>query len=207
MLKSEYLVCSYHLACLRYHHIDQEEGELGEEERSPATVARIALYLSLIELEEEQRDEVGHRDSYYIYIGREPYEGGQRSDEADEEFPAAHRAVDGVALCLLRCPRVGQAVDDLARGSLRKGVGYEHRRPGCLEREAVEQGEVEGEVHHQPNHTETTYARVLHDREDAGAVVAPSSESIEAIGQPVFVQAAGQQEAGRHGQKQRHGGR
>ena len=30
MLKSEYLVCSYHLACLCYHHIGQEEGELGE---------------------------------------------------------------------------------------------------------------------------------------------------------------------------------
>ena len=30
MLKSEYLFCFYHLACLRYHHIGQEEGELGE---------------------------------------------------------------------------------------------------------------------------------------------------------------------------------
>ena len=192
---------------LPYADIRQEEGKLRKEEGGTATVARIALYFLLIEAEEEERGEVGDGHGQQVDGRGEPYERGQRGGEAEEDFAAAHPAVDRVALRLGRRPGIGQGVDDLGGGSLCQRVGDEHRHAGCLDGQAVEQGEIEGEVEEEPNDAVTTYARVLHDTEDARTVFRPASECVAAIGQAVFMQAAGQHQARSHSQQQGHGGR
>lgn len=186
------------------------ERQFAEQECGAATVARVALYLFTHEVTQKKHDEAGHGYRHPNIYVRVPciYKGDARQQPLHGEAdgcPGADAAVHGLVFGCCGCTGVWQLLGELGGYHLAEGVAREYHecRHGVGQR--YERRVEQERVHHQPEHSVGANARIFHDVEYALAVVAAASETVEEVGQPVFVQCPGDKYAGAHGEQYGYG--
>ena len=154
---------------------------------------------------DDGRDEDEHlpADPLVHEIEEDPH--GQESLDGQADAGLDVRlAVDSMVLGRLLGAGVGHHLDDLGRDHLGIGVGHHDGHHG-IDGFHADDGKVQQqEIEYQSDDPIGAYVRVFHDVENALTVAAPSAKAVDEVGQPVFMQGAGDEQACQDGQDGRY---
>ena len=184
------------------------EGQFHQQADGSAAVAGIDAQLTPDEQVEEIHHEGGDEDQHLPRHIRQEDEKCQRQQPLEGEADTGlgtELAIDRPRLRLLFLPGIRHHDDQFGSQHLRIGVGGEDGQCRHLGRYPVQCAEEQQQVAAQAEHAVGADVGVLHDVEDALPVIAAPTESVEEVGEAVFVEGTRQQQPRHDGQDHRNG--